>query len=61
MTVPLLPSEELSNDVVDLLIESGLIRSESRKNLAKKISSGQMTGNDWEIEVEQSSKGESNK
>jgi hypothetical protein len=46
------PSEALSKEVVDRLIEAGLLRTEKREALIAKIASGSMKGVDWKLEIE---------
>ena len=46
------PSVALANNLVDRLIESGLLRAERRDALAGKIASGTMRVEDWTLEVE---------
>lgn len=46
------PSEALSGQVVDRLIEAGLLRPEKRTALIAKISSGKMKGEDWKLEID---------
>ncbi len=46
------PSEILSSEVVDRLIEAGLLRAERRDALIASIASGGMKGDDWRVEIE---------
>lgn len=46
------PSEILSTEVVDRLIEAGLLRAEKRDTLIVKIASGGMKGGDWKLEID---------
>jgi hypothetical protein len=46
------PSENLSNVVVDRLIQAGLVRAEKRDALIQKIADGTMSGLDWKLEIE---------
>lgn len=46
------PSETLSGELVDRLIEAGLLRSERRDALVAKIASGTMKGEDWQLEID---------
>lgn len=52
MTGTLPPSELLSREVVDRLIEAGLFRAEKRDTLIAKITSGDMKGEDWRLEID---------
>ena len=46
------PSENLSNVVVDRLIQAGLVRADKRDALIQKIADGTMSGLDWKLEIE---------
>lgn len=46
------PSEALAKEVVDRLIDAGLLRSDKRTILAAKIASGGMKGGDWKLEID---------
>lgn len=46
------PSEALSTEVVDRLIEVGLLRAGKRDILITKIASGKMKGEDWKLEID---------
>jgi hypothetical protein len=52
MSAGLSPTEVLSAEVVDRLLEAGLLRAEKRDDLIKKIASGSMRGDDWKLEIE---------
>jgi hypothetical protein len=51
MSVPQSPSEELSSQIADALIASGLLRSEMRQAIVEKVAGGGMTGLDWKAEI----------
>lgn len=46
------PSEALAKEVVDRLIEAGLLRADKRDILTAKIASGGMKGEDWKLEID---------
>lgn len=46
------PSETLAAQIVDQLIQSGLVRTEKRDSVATKIASGEMKGLDWKNEID---------
>jgi len=46
------PSNVLSANVVDQLIETGLLRADKRDVLIAKIASGNMKGEDWRLEID---------
>lgn len=46
------PSENLATRVVARLIEAGLLRAEKQDQLAAKISTGEMSGDDWKLEID---------
>ena len=46
------PSEALSTEVVDRLIEAGLLRADKRNALIARIASGKMKGEDWKLEID---------
>lgn len=46
------PSEALAKEVVDRLIEAGLLRADKRTVLTAKIASGGMKGVDWQLEID---------
>ena len=46
------PSEGLAKDVVDRLIDAGLLRADKRAILTAKIASGGMKGDDWKLEID---------
>ena len=46
------PSKALSTEVVDRLIEAGLLRADKRDPLIAKIASGDMKGEDWKLEID---------
>lgn len=46
------PSEALSKEVVDRLIEAGLFRADKRDSLTAKIAAGNMRGEDWKLEID---------
>ena len=46
------PSEALAKEVVDRLIDAGLLRADKRAVLTAKIASGGMKGGDWKIEID---------
>lgn len=52
MTDALSPSERLSIEVVDRLVNAGLVRADKRDTLIAKIAGGDMKGEDWKIEIE---------
>jgi len=52
MTDTQLPSKVLSADVVDRLIETGLLRADKRDTLIAKIATGNMKGEDWILEID---------
>ncbi|MDN5874352.1 MAG: hypothetical protein L0H29_08240 [Sinobacteraceae bacterium] len=52
MTGTTSPSEALSTEVVDRLIEVGLLRGDKRDALIAKIASGKMKGEDWKLEID---------
>jgi len=47
-----LPSEELSSQIADALVSSGLLRGERRDAVVSKLASGGMSGADWKEEVD---------
>lgn len=51
MTMPS-PSKALSTEVVDRLIEAGLLRADKRDALIEKIAAGDMKGEDWKLEID---------
>lgn len=46
------PSENLSNLVVNRLIEAGLVRADKRAALVAKIAAGTMSSEDWKLEID---------
>jgi hypothetical protein len=46
------PSETLAAQIVDQLIQSGLVRTEKRDSVVTKIASGEMKGLDWKNEID---------
>lgn len=46
------PSEALAKEVVDCLIDTGLVRADKRAALTAKIASGGMKGGDWKLEID---------
>lgn len=52
MIEALSPSKALSTQVVDRLIEAGLLRADKRDTLIAKIASGDMKGEDWKLEID---------
>lgn len=46
------PSETLASQIVDQLIQSGLVRAEKRDSVVTKIASGDMKGLDWKNEID---------
>lgn len=46
------PSEILAAQIVDQLIQSGLVRTEKRDSVVTKIASGEMKGLDWKNEID---------
>jgi hypothetical protein len=46
------PSEALAKEVVDRLIDAGLLRADKRAVLIAKIASGGMKGGDWKLEID---------
>lgn len=46
------PSETLAAQIVDQLIQSGLVRAEKRDSVITKIASGDMKGLDWKNEID---------
>jgi hypothetical protein len=46
------PSETLASQIVDQLIQSGLVRAEKRDSVVTKIVSGDMKGLDWKNEID---------
>jgi len=46
------PSETLASQIVDQLIQSGLVRAEKRDSVVIKIASGDMKGFDWKNEID---------
>lgn len=46
------PSENLAVQIVDQLIQSGLVRTEKRDSVVTKIASGEMKGLDWKNEID---------
>ena len=46
------PSENLSNLVVDRLIEAGFLRADKRDALVGKIAAGTMSSEDWKLEID---------
>lgn len=47
-----MPSRRLATDVVDKLVEAGLLRSNRRDALIDKIAVGGMKTGDWKLEIE---------
>jgi hypothetical protein len=52
MTARPSPSETLSTEVVDRLIAAGLLRANRRDALIAKITTGDMRGDDWKLEID---------
>jgi hypothetical protein len=52
MNEPKLPSEELSEQIADALISSGLLRKARREAVVSKLASGGMSGADWKEEID---------
>ena len=46
------PSETLAAQIVDQLLQSGLVRTEKRDSVVTKIASGEMKGLDWKNEID---------
>jgi hypothetical protein len=46
------PSETLAAQIVDQLIQSGLVRAEKQDSVFAKIASGEMKGLDWKNEID---------
>ena len=46
------PSETLAAQIVEQLIQSGLVRTEKRDSVVTKIASGEMKGLDWKNEID---------
>lgn len=46
------PSETLAAQIVDQLIQSGLVRTEKRDSVVTKIALGEMKGLDWKNEID---------
>lgn len=46
------PSEILAGQIVDQLIQSGLVRAEKKDPVVAKIASGEMKGLDWKNEID---------
>lgn len=46
------PSETLAAQIVDQLIQSGLVRTDKRDSVVTKIASGEMKGLDWKNEID---------
>lgn len=46
------PSEKLAAQIVDQLIQSGLVRAEKQESVVAKIASGEMKGLDWKNEID---------
>lgn len=46
------PSETLAAQIVDQLIQSGLVRTEKKDSVVTKIASGEMKGLDWKNEID---------
>lgn len=46
------PSETLAAQIVDQLIQSGLVRAEKQDSVVAKIASGEMKGLDWKNEID---------
>lgn len=46
------PSETLAAQIVEQLIQSGLVRIEKRDSVVTKIASGEMKGLDWKNEID---------
>lgn len=46
------PSETLAAQIVDQLIQSGLVRTATRDSVVAKIASGEMKGLDWKNEID---------
>jgi hypothetical protein len=51
MNVPKSPSEELSSQIADALIASGLLRHEKREAVVARIATGGMSGPDWKNDI----------
>lgn len=46
------PSEILAAQIVDQLIQSGLVRADKQESVVAKIASGEMKGLDWKNEID---------
>lgn len=46
------PSAGLAAQVVDRLVEAGLVRPERRDHIQAKIASGTIKGEDWRLEID---------
>lgn len=46
------PSAKLSIEVVNRLIQAGLVRADKRDTLIQKIADGSMDGLDWKLAIE---------
>lgn len=46
------PSATLASQIVDQLIQFGLVRAEKRASVVNKIASGEMKGLDWKNEID---------
>ena len=46
------PSEILAAQIVNQLIQSGLVRAEKQNSVVTKIASGDMKGLDWKNEID---------
>jgi hypothetical protein len=46
------PSETLAGQIVDQLIQSGLVRAEKQDSVVAKIALGDMKGLDWKNEID---------
>ena len=51
-TVVLTPQEQLIQEIVDVLIESGLLNKAKEQEIKRKFAAGQLTRDDWSLYIE---------
>jgi hypothetical protein len=56
MTTNEKPASQLATLVVDRLIKDGLLRPEKRDQLIAKVAAGEMKDEDWNLEIDLSSR-----
>ena len=51
-TVVLIPQEQLTSEIVDALIESGLLDKAKEQEVKRQFAAGQLTRDDWSLYIE---------